>query len=226
MVMSAGGMTPAVMAAMAAPSLMIYGDGRVLTAQPAPMGPPVPARYRVARVDPAEVRGFIAAAQAGGLFDGADFGSPRVTDLPTTTVLLDGGSGAQQIRVYALGALLDTGLSPEQRDNRDRLRELIEQAGALAGGAATEDFSPDRVLVAEPTPGRTPESAAAPWPGPPPSSFLAPATNRRFLACGELTGADARAVYQAALANPGGRWLVDGQTRVLGVNPLPVDGCG
>ena len=33
-------------------------------------------------------------------------------------------------------------------------------------------------------------------------------------------------VYQAALDNPGARWLVDGSTRVLAVNPLPLpDDC-
>ena len=53
MVMSSGGMAPAVYQALASPSLAIYGDGRVLTAVEAPVLQLLPARYEVARIDPA-----------------------------------------------------------------------------------------------------------------------------------------------------------------------------
>lgn len=225
-VMSGGGMAPAVIQAMQSPALAVYADGRVLTAVPAPALTPVPARYSLARIAPAAVRDFVAAAQAAGVVAGTDFGSPRMTDLPTTTVLIDDGSGPVQVRVYALDPQFETGLSPAQRDARDRLRALIARATDLPGAAPQQPYSPEKVAVAEPLPGRNDEPATVGWPGPAPTGFLAPDPSRRFAACGELSGADAEVVYRAALANPGARWLVDGTTRVLAVNPLPLDGCG
>ncbi len=223
MVMSAGGMVPAVLYAMQSPSLAVYGDGRVLTAVAAPALQLVPARYQLAHTDPAAVRDFVAAARSGGLFDGGtDFGSPRVTDLPTTTVMVDGS----QVRVYALDAQFDASLTPAQRDARARLRALIERGSGLSGADPGEPYRPTRIVVSEPRPGRNEEPAGRPWPGPSPATFLGPTTTGRAIACGELSGADADAVYAAALDNPGARWLVDGTTRVLAVNPLPVDGCG
>lgn len=222
-VMSSGGMIPSVLSAMQSPALALYDDGRVLTAVPAPAMDLVPRRYELARVDPAVVRAFVAAAGSGGLFSGdTDFGSPRFTDLATTTVV----AGTARVRVYALEEQFETGLTAVQRDNRARLRALIARAGAIRGGAATEPYTPDRVAVYEPLPGRNAEPAVTVWPGPPPSGFMGPGPTRRFLTCGELTGAEAGTAYQAALANPGARWLVDGATRVLAVNPLPTEGCG
>lgn len=227
MVLSAGGMAPSVVYAMQSPSLAIYGDGRVLTTVPGPALQPVPARYELARVDPDDVRQFIAEARSGGLLDGnTDFGAPRMTDLPTTTVLVHGDGEPAQVRVYALDRQFEAGLTPAQRDARDRLRSLIEKASGLPAGAVRQPYSPDRVAVYEPLPGRHEDPGSVVWPGPPPPDFLAPSANRRFLSCGELTGTAAVTVYRAALENPGARWLVEGTTRVLAVNPLPWKGCG
>ena len=57
-----------------------------------------------------------------------------------------------------------------------------------------------------------------------PASFLAPSTGRRSIACGELMADPAEVVYQAALENPGARWVIDGATRILAVNSLPLPG--
>ena len=72
--------------------------------------------------------------------------------------------------------------------------------------------------------GRSSEPASLTWPGPDPESFLTPTDKHRAVACGELTGDTARAAYRAALANPGASWLVDGASRILAVNPLPLPG--
>ena len=94
MVMSSGGMAPAVYQALASPSLAIYGDGRVLTAVESPALQLIPARYEVARIDPAAVASFVADVEAGGLVSAdTDFGTPRLTDLPSTTASIHGRGG-------------------------------------------------------------------------------------------------------------------------------------
>ena len=228
MVMASGGMAPAVYQALASPSLAIYGDGRVLTVVEAPVLQLLPARYEVARIDPTAVASFVADVEAGGLVNnGTDFGTPRVTDLPSTTVMTHGNTGQQQVSVYAFDERFDARLTAEQRSNRIALRAVIEKASALGAGAERSPYSPDRVAVYEVEPGSNSEPATTGWPGPPLSGFLAPSTSRRAIACGELNADPAEVVYQAALANPGARWLVDGATRILAVNPLPLPGaCG
>lgn len=225
MVMSSGGMVPALLYALQSPSLVVYGDGRVVTLSAGVVPELIPARYNVARVDVAAVENFVASADRGGVISSAtDFGTPRVTDLDTTTVLLDAGAGPQQVRVYALDEQFDRDLSPVQRETRARLRTLIDAAGQLATGAATAAYIPDRVAVYEPMSGAGDEPATTAWPGPPPESFMVAVRARRSTACGELSGEPARVAYRAALANPGARWLVDGTTRVLAVNSLPLPG--
>lgn len=224
-VTSSGGMLPAAAAALQSPSIAAYGDGRVLTAVENAALQLVPARYELARVDVATVAAYVAGALRSGLLDGStDFGTPRVTDVATTTVRVDDGSGPAQAVVYALDERFEGGLTEAQRDARNRLRTLIGQARDLAAGAATAPYTPDRVVVYESRARASGEPAGAVWPGPEPESFLVPTRARRSTACGPLVGAPARAAYLAALDNPGARWLVDGATRVLAVNPLPLDG--
>ena len=226
-VMSSGGMAPAVYQALASPSLAIYGDGRVLTAVEAPALQLIPTRYEIAHIDPTTVASFVADIEARGLINpGTDFGTPRVTDLPSTTVMLHGRNGSEQVRPYAFDERFDARLTPEQRDARAALRTVISQASALAAGASRAPYSPDRVVVYEVEPGNNDEPAAVGWPGPPLSSYLKPTTGRRSIACGTLMADPAEVVYQAALENPGARWLVDGVTRLLAVNSLPLpDDC-
>ena len=228
MVMSSGGMAPAVYQALASPSLAIYGDGRVLTVVEAPVLRLLPARYEVARIDPATVASFVADVEASGLItNGTDFGTPRVTDLPSTTVLVHGPTGQQLRSVYAFDERFDARLTAEQRTARIGLRSVIEKASGLAAGTARSPYSPDRIVVYEVEPGNNSEPATTGWPGPPPPAFLAPSTGSRWIACGELNADPAEVVYRAALTNPGARWLVDGATRILAVNPLPLqDACG
>lgn len=228
MVMSSGGMAPAVYQALASPSLAIYGDGRVLTVVEAPVLQLLPARYEVARIDPSSVASFVADVEASGLINpGTDFGTPRVTDLPSTSVMVHGSAGQQLLSVYAFDERFDARLTAEQRSARVALRAVIAKASTLAVGAARVPYSPDRVAVYEVEPGSNSEPATNGWPGPPLSAILAPSTGHRWIACGELNADPAEVVYQAALTNPGARWRVDGATRILAVNPLPLPAaCG
>lgn len=224
-VTSSGGMVPAALFAMQSPAVAAYGDGRVLTAVKASALQVVPARYQLARVEPTTVAGFIGAALRSGLLDGStDFGTPRFTDLATTTVMVNDGQGPAEVAVYALDERFEGGLTGAQREARAGLRALIGQAMALPAGAAAVPYTPDRVMVYEPLSPASEEPADAQWPGPPPETFLLPTRARRSTACGLLTGSPARAAYLAALDNPGARWLVDATTRVLAVNPVPLAG--
>lgn len=224
-VQASGGMVPPALYAMQSPSLVVYGDGRILQAVKQPALQLIPPRYELARIDAETVADFVAATQSGGLISSAtDFGKPRMTDLDTTTVTVHGDSEPAQVRVYALSEQFESGLTDEQRAARDRLRTLLEQAAGLSAGADTSPYIPDRVVVYE-TPSRPGDGPpTATWPGPPPESFLVASRARRSTACGGLSGAEAATVYAAALTNPGARWLVDGNERVLAVNPLPLPG--
>ena len=225
-VMTGGGLVRPVNYAMESPSVVIYGDGRVLTIS-ADSAPLVPTRYDLARIDPAAVASFVSEVEAGGVISpGTDFGTPRVTDLATTTVMLNGANGPVQVSAYVLIEQFETELTAPQRSARAALRAIIDEADSLSAGATRSPYAPDRIVVYELDPKYEDEPATIGWPGPPPSSFLTPTDKRRSIACGELIAEPAEVVYQAALTNPGARWLVDGATRVLAVNPLPLaDAC-
>lgn len=224
-VTSAGGLLPHLLALMESPSLVIYGDGRVLT-QVSPSGnPTTPARFELSQGDPLAVAGFVARAEAQGMVDAStDVGRPGVTDMGATRVLLHGDQGESQVSAYAFDPQFETDLTLRQRSNRAALRSLIEEAEGLAGRDSAT-FSPDQVTVFELAPESRTPAATAVWPGPDPDSFLSP-TKGRAIACGHLSGERAGPAYQAALENPGARWLVDGAERILVVNPLPAtDAC-
>ena len=103
-------------------------------------------------------------------------------------------------------------------------RALIDDAYALVGDAGTP-YVPSRVVVLEQLVDPEDGSAEVRWPGPAPAQFLhrPGPQGRASIACGELTGSAAATVYAAALENHEQRWLVGGTTRVLVVNPLPVE---
>jgi len=220
-VMAGGGLLPPLIYVLESPSLVIHGDGRVVTAQGSTHGT-VPAAYEVARIDPMVVATFVAGVETSGLVGAAtDFGRPDVTDLDVTMVTVHGEKDPATARAYALYPQFENRLSSLQRANRDALRSLIERARALAGDAARTAFAPDQVTVFELDPGADSLPATVAWPGPEPASFLHPASRSRWVACGVLAGREAGTLYQAALNNPGARWLVSGAQRILAVNPMP-----
>lgn len=220
--MSSGGRIPSVVSVMESPSLTVLTDGRILLMTEGPAPQVIPSRYDVATVSPEEVGTFVETAQSAALVDvRTDFGNPRIADAATTTVILRGDDRTDEVRVYALDERFDHRLSPVQRDARERLRAMIDSARELAASAPRSPYVPERVVVSEPLPDRNRETATVMWPGPPPAAFMLP-TQGRAIASGQLVGEDARTVYRAALGNPGARWLVNGSTRVLGVNPFPL----
>jgi hypothetical protein len=219
------GWSPSILRALQSPSLLVYGDGRVLALQQSvTVRNAIPGAYVEAQVAPSSVARLVADAERRGLLR-ADLGDPTVTDQGSTRIWLHGRDGEQQVLAYAFEKTFDQYVGLLQRRNRARVRQLIDDGVALLGDGALP-YVPDRVVVLElrhePA---DDEEADAPWPGPDPASFLhtPKARARGAIACGELTGTTAAEVYAAARVNPQQRWLVAGRTRVLAVNPLPVE---
>jgi hypothetical protein len=223
MVDSGGGLVPPVVYALESPSLVIYGDGRVLSIVKDATGGAVPARYQLTRVDPLAVAAFVSSAEASGIINSdKDFGQPLVTDMDSTTVMVHGENAPAKVSVYAFHDQFDKDVTADQQKARAALRQLIDTASNLAAGATPVPYTPDSVVVYDVGLGYGDRAATTVWPGPPPASFLKPSNQSRSVACGQLSGAQATTVYNAALDNPGALWRVDGASRVLAVNPLPV----
>jgi hypothetical protein len=217
MVESGGGYVTAVNAALESPHLAVYGDGRIIRFDDRRDGYEVPAGYTVAHVDPLVVFRFAAETEALRLIEeGTDFGSPPVSDMPYTTVLLHGAGGPQVIAVYAFEHF-DSDVSPAEREARRQLSQVIERARALPGDGAWTTYRPDQVRVFAWHGDGDPDDPPA-WPGPTPDSFLRP--SQQFEACGTLSGSAAATVYTAARGNPGAVWRVGGTLRTLAVTAL------
>jgi len=224
MVDSGGGLVPPVIYALESPLLVMYGDGRILSiVRDDNTGGAVPARYQLTRVDPLAIAAFVSSVEARGIINpDKDFGQPSVTDMDGTTVTLHGENAPVKVSVYAFHEQFDQDVTADQQKARAALRQLIDAASNLAAGATPVPYSPDSVVVYDVGLGYGDRTATTVWPGPPPGSFLKPSNQSRSVACGQLSGAPATTVYNAALDNPGALWLVDGVPRVLAVNPLPI----
>jgi hypothetical protein len=224
MVDSGGGLVPPIVYALESPSLVIYGDGRILSiVKDDNSGGAVPARYQLYRIDPLAVAAFVSSAESSGIINSdRDFGQPAVTDMDGTTVMVHGENAPAKVSVYAFHDQFDRDVTADQQKARAALRQLIDTASNLTAGAASVPYTPDSVVVYDVGLGYGDRAATTVWPGPPPASFLKPSNQSRSVACGQLSSALATAVYNAALDNPGALWLVDGAARVLAVNPLPI----
>ncbi len=217
-----GGLVPPFIDALTTPGVVLYGDGRLVTLDQSSTAQAVPFGYQIAQADAREVAAFVARAEATDLVnDRTDFGSPSVTDMPVTTVLLHGRTGPQRASIYAFSEDVEDDLGWGQRRARSDLRKIIDEALALPGDALPEPYRPEQTRVIELAHDEGGKPAGADWPGPDPGTFLRPAAAPGSrLGCGTLSGADAERTYAAARTNPNGIWTVDGSTRVLAVVAL------
>ena len=220
---SGPGYAPSIYWPLQSPALVVYGSGRILRAEQNTGLRAVPLAYTEATVDPLQVAQLVADGERRRVLQ-RDFGTPQVTDLGSSRVWLHGAGGRREASIYAFGESLDEYVSWFQRRNRQRLRSFLDDARGLVGDAG-QPYVPERVVVLELRAYESSEKTTVRWPGPDPASFLHKPSGyaRQAIACGELTGQQAATVYGAARENPEQRWLVDGQTRVLAVNPLPIE---
>lgn len=222
--LTAGGFVAPVDASRQMPAVTIYRDGRIFTTVHDPEsrpGPPV--ALEQAQVDPDDLDAFLADAEASGLFDpGTDFGSPGVTDQPSTNVLLRVGDRPQQVDVYALDFAYDQpvgDVSEEQAGRRTALKELLVRAQELSRDA--EPYIPERVTATrfDPSVVSSPPASNPAWPGPPLDVFP-PLDDLTQQSCLVIEGPDAATVYRADQDSTEVTWDVDGEVVPILIVPL------
>jgi hypothetical protein len=141
-----GGFSPQGLDFSSVPTIVL-ADGRAYVGGAQTMQYPGPALAPVSTGDlgKAAVDRLLASARSAGLDGGlTDFGTPGVTDLPSTTVrvLLDGK--VHTTSVYALGSEGDGagGVSARQRANRQKVADFVGAVGDAATAAATAPLTP------------------------------------------------------------------------------------
>jgi hypothetical protein len=219
---TSGGFVPIDYALGSRPTLTIYGDGTAFVTKDEDTYHPVVA-LRLGSVDSDRLAELIDAADSSGLFGDVDFGRPGVTDLGTTTLAFRPRPGAPRTAsAYALGfgdGDGASGLSMEQQARRHALSaligDLVDSVTVPAGGGT---WTPDRVGVTELTDSPTNDKQATAWPGPDLTALLSEHTKTG--PCGELSGADAAAVFAAARAATSSTWTDEGKTYHLVIRAL------
>ena len=130
-VSTGGGYVPEQVRLSDVPELTVYGDGRMVVLGPTTLEYPGPAlpNLRELRLTPEGIDRVVRLATAAGLLSGKepDYGSPQVTDNPTTAVTVNARGKEVQVSAYALG-FDDASLTDTQARNRERLQRLIARA--------------------------------------------------------------------------------------------------
>jgi hypothetical protein len=198
------------------PVVSVYADGRVISEGPvvALYPPPALPNLQVRTIGPGEVQDLVDHALAAGVAETSDLGSPPVADVPTTRFTVVTTEETYVRDAYALWETPeDNGLTPEQRDARERLTDLL--TALTDQSAATEPYVPEAVAaVASPwiDPGDGLPQPEQPWPGPalPGESTGGPPD----VTCVTATGDEARPLLDAARsANAATPWVTGNGTR-------------
>ena len=142
---SGGGYVPVVDMRREFPDAVLYGDGRLITAVPGdPEDDAAIPELQVTQLDDAEVGELALAARDAGVGEDVDYGTPDITDLPTTTVTLRTQAGTEEASAYGLGFDdADAGVSGEQEEARRELSEFVDSLVERAG----EPFEPEAYVV-------------------------------------------------------------------------------
>ena len=142
-VFSGGGYVPVAVMRREFPAAVLYGNGRLVTAVEDDTDAAVP-ELEVTQLDDAQVDELVLGALDAGVGEGVDFGTPDITDLPTTTVTLETEQGTEEASAYGLGFEdADTSVSSEQEEARAELSEFIDSVLEREG----EPFEPDAYVV-------------------------------------------------------------------------------
>lgn len=202
------------------PDVSVFADGRVITQGPTTLEYPGPAlpnlqEFRLTRDG---LAALVGEARAAGLLDDPppDYGDAGITDQPTTTVTARVDGRTRQVEVYALH--FSDGLTPEQLQHRERLRQVIRLASdteprGVAPGS-TRRYEPEALaVIAQPfLPDIETEERA--W----------PLGDLAGTECAVFRGGDLVAVLDAARgAREDVRWLSGNENHRLVFRPLLPD---
>ena len=121
-----GGYVPPIDTLRTYPEVVLYGNGRLLTAPLEDRGAALP-ELAERHLSDEEIGTVLGAAVDAGLAEsGVDYGFPEVTDLPTTTVVFQTGEDRFESSAYALGFDgSDDELTDEQAEARESLDLFI-----------------------------------------------------------------------------------------------------
>lgn len=136
-----GGFVPVEVNLGAFPELVVAGSTAwTPAAQIAIYPPPAVPAVQSASLDPTDLEALAARVEEdAALFQNVDFGQPPVADLPTTSITVDQGDEERRLEVYGLGDPADTtGLSPEQVEAREAVRDLIADLRGLVDSPERE----------------------------------------------------------------------------------------
>lgn len=218
------------------PSLVIYGDGRVLRTGDIDLNGSIRPVEEL-QLDEEGMQLVLALAKEAGLLGPGeiDYGSPNVTDLPGTSLSIATADGSFSHSAYALGFGEDLegadpppdGLTDEQRERRAVLSEFIDQveqietlAGEHAGPA--KPYVADSVAVQSfAAPGDAGSGELKPWP-------VDEVDPPKVDTCTVLTGPEAAAAAEAlAGASIATTWTLSGRMfKAVGRPILPgEEGC-
>jgi hypothetical protein len=134
-----GGFVPVEYNLTLVPQFSLYGDGTVIVAGPVPAiypGPALP-NLQTTVISEEATQVILSAAKEAGLFDPTvDYGQPGITDVATTTIVINADGTTYRSDIYALGMESGAGgLTLEQQQARAAVNDLV---GKLMGLEAFE----------------------------------------------------------------------------------------
>lgn len=232
-VRTGGGFVPLEVSMRELPEFTLYGDGTVIVPgavaaiYPGPAIPPL----NTFRLSEEQVQQVLLRARRAGLLEAAqidygDMGSVGVSDMPTTSAVINADGRRVRHDAYALGAAGGR-LTPAQRQARTALSEFL---AALPHDPSAQEYAPSALMVnvAPFTGERQPGSTPMVWPlGGDLATEGTALSDGLPYRCVAVTGADAEVLLSSLrTANEQTEWLArEGGNRAfrLVVRPMLPD---
>jgi len=154
-VSTGGGLVPIQYMLTHVPEFSLYGDGTVIVTGPVILvfpGPALP-NLQTAKVSEDTIQEILSLAKELGLFaNGVDYGSPGITDVATTTILINAEGTSYRADIYALGMEEGAGgLTMQQQEARAAIADLVAKLSDVsvfgAEGLAWKPYDFSSLLV-------------------------------------------------------------------------------
>lgn len=141
-VSSGGGFAPASYNLTTLPQFTLCGDGTVIVPGATPAiypGPALPS-LQTTRISEDAIQEILSAAKEAGLFaNGVEYGQPGITDMPTTSIVVNAEGKTYTTNIYALGMEPGAGgLTMQQQQARAAINDLVDKLGVLTDYQAGE----------------------------------------------------------------------------------------